>query len=94
MVKLFLKDEKLYMNIGNRNISVSKVTVEHQPGMYTLFLGGKHGDTRGKSTFEQTSYPLTDIKLKKTKEVIHSRGMINSIYISKGKHHLIEYYKI
>jgi len=94
MVKLILKDEKLYMNIGNKNISMSKVIVEHQPGLYTLFIKGRHGDTGGKTTFEQVSYPLSDIKLKKSKEIIHSRGMINSIYVAKGKNYSIEYYKI
>jgi hypothetical protein len=94
MVKIFVRNEKLYMEKGEKNTQISSATIEHnqKEAKYyvSAFVPLKYGTKTVSSV--QKSYPLVDIKLTDTNDV--RSGMYKSFYNARGKNWYINYYVV
>jgi hypothetical protein len=93
MVKIFVKDDKLYLEKAGKEIQVASSTIYHHKniGVYKIesFISTNRGNKILKHT--QKTYPLVDIKLEDTRRE-DITGRYKSYYYTKGKNYYINYY--
>lgn len=93
MVKLFVKNEKLYVEKAGAEINIDSATIEHHKsdGIYKIkaFIVDKAGNKS--LNYTQKTYPLINIELKDTGR---PHGIYKSYYNTSHRNYHINYYVI
>lgn len=92
MVKIHIKNERLYLERAGKETELESVTIYHdrKEGTYkiTIFPGGKN--------YTQKTYPIPGITLKQVKEyetIVENKKSMRGIYYHlKSKNFYINYY--
>lgn len=93
MVKIFVRNENLYLEKAGKETHIAHATVEHHPiSGYNIsaFIRLSNGNKR--LEFKQKTYPLVNIKLEDTKREDVS-GRWKSYYNTSHKNYYVNYYK-
>lgn len=94
MVKLFIRNERLYLERAGKDTELESATIHHHKvqGKYQIIVFPDVVKTikRGQ-IFIQKTYPLVGIKLEKSK---YNYSEERPYYVGKGKTYYINYYVV
>ena len=95
MVKIFVRNDKLYLEKAGKEVQLESATISHYQvkEIYEIIafilLDSRHTK---RVEYKQKTYPLVDIKLEKSKAIPMANSTQKAYSVAHGKYYYINYY--